>query len=49
VIEIDMTKRGMGDMGEHAGLFMAHETDVPMGDAFPSRREDSWGDALDYF
>jgi len=38
---------GMGDMEEHAGLFMLHETDAPMRDAFPSRWGDSWGDALD--
>ncbi len=39
--------RGKGDLGELAGLYMAHETDVPMRDAFPSRWGDCWGDALD--
>jgi hypothetical protein len=45
--QIRQDMRGMGDRGEHTGLFMAHETDVPMKDAFPSRWEVCWGDALD--
>ncbi len=39
--------RAMGDVGEHAGLFMVHETDVPLRDAFTSRWGDFLGDALD--
>ena len=30
----------MGDRGEHDGIFMAHETDVSLRDAFPSRWRD---------
>jgi len=37
--QIRQDMRGRGDMGEHAGQFMTHETDVPPRDAFPSR----WG------
>jgi hypothetical protein len=33
--EILQDMRGMGDLGEHAGLYMSHETDIPMSDAFP--------------
>jgi hypothetical protein len=37
-----------GDAGEHAGLWMAHETDAHLKDAFPSVGwGDCWGDALD--
>jgi hypothetical protein len=43
---IRQNMRGRGDMGEHAGLYMAHETDFPMRDAFPSRWGGYWGDAL---
>ncbi len=39
--------RGRADEGHHDGLFMAHETDVPIRAAFPSRWGDCWGDALD--
>ena len=43
----DEDMRGRDDLGEHAGLYMAHETDVPMRDAFPSGWRDCWMDALD--
>ncbi len=36
-----------GDIGEHDGIFMAHETNIPVRDAFPSRWGYCWGDALD--
>jgi hypothetical protein len=37
-----------GDRGEHDGILMAHETDVPLlQDAFSSRWGDCWEDALD--
>jgi len=35
--------RGKRDRGEHTGLFMAHETDVPMRFAFPLGWGDYWG------
>jgi hypothetical protein len=28
--QIRQNMRGRGDLGEHAGLYMAHEMDVPM-------------------
>jgi len=34
--QIRQDMRGRGDMGEHLGLFGAHETDVLVRDAFPS-------------
>jgi len=37
---IRQVMRSQGDMGVHAGFYMAHETDVPVWDAFPS----GWGD-----
>ena len=40
IVQFRQNMRGRGDVGEHAGLYMAHETDVPMRDAFPS----GWGD-----
>ena len=33
--------------GEFEGVWMAHETDVPLRDAFPNGWEDVGGDALD--
>ena len=36
------------DMGEHDGIFMAHETDVPLRDAVSSRWGDCWEDGLDW-
>jgi len=42
IAQIWQEMRGKGDLGEHAGIYMAHETDVPlMMDAFPS----GWGTA----
>jgi len=35
--QIRQDMRGRGDVAGHAGLYMAHETDVPMRDTFPSR------------
>ncbi len=35
-----------GDRGKHDGMFMAHETDVPLRVAFPSRWGACWGDSL---
>ncbi len=32
---IMMEMRDMGDMGDHGHLWMAHETDVSLWDAFP--------------
>jgi hypothetical protein len=34
------------DLGEHMGLYMAHESDTPFRDAFPTGWGDGWGDAL---
>ena len=45
--QIKQDMRGRGDMGEHSSLFMTHETDVLVRDAFPSGWGDCWGDALD--
>ena len=39
--------KGKGDKGGHIWLFMAHETDVPVRDTFPSGWGDCWRDALD--
>ena len=36
------------DVGEHVGLWTAHETNVPLRDAFPTILRDSWRDALHY-
>ena len=41
--QIRQDMRGKGDTGEHAGFFMAHETDVLMRDAFPLGWGDCWG------
>ena len=35
------------DGGEFAGMWMAHETDVPVRDAFPNGWGECGGDALD--
>ena len=35
------------DGGEFAGMWMAHETDVPITDAFPNGWGECGGDALD--
>ena len=35
------------DEGEFVGMYMAHETDEPTWDAFPSGWGDIGGDALD--
>ncbi len=37
----------MADGGEFAGVWMAHETDVPLRDAFPNGWGECGGDALD--
>jgi hypothetical protein len=34
--QIRQDMKGRRNVGEHAGLYMAHETDVPVRDAFPS-------------
>jgi hypothetical protein len=44
-IRQEMVERG--DKGEYDGIFMAHETDAPLRDAFPSGWGIYWGDALD--
>jgi len=44
---VRQTMRDMGDAREHATLWIAHETDIPSHDAFPSGWGVCWGDALD--
>ena len=39
--QVRATMRGRADGGEFGGVWMAHETDVPLRDAFPN----GWGDA----
>ncbi len=39
--------QGMADGGEFAGVWMAHETDVPIMDAVPNGWGECGGDALD--
>ncbi len=36
----------MADVGEFMGMWMAHETDEPLRDAFPDGLGDIGGDAL---
>jgi len=43
-VRAEMQERADG--GEFGGVWMAHETDVPLRDAFPSGWEDAGGDAL---
>jgi hypothetical protein len=45
--EVRHAMRDRGDAGDHATLWMAHETDVPTRDAFPLGWVDCWGDVLD--
>jgi hypothetical protein len=40
---VKQTMWGMGDVGEHATLWKAHKTDIPLRDAFPSEWESYWG------
>ncbi len=44
-VRAEMQERA--DEGEFAGVWMAHETDVPLRDAFPNGLGDVGGDALD--
>ncbi len=44
-VRAEMQKRA--DDGEFNGVRMAHETDVPLRDAFPNEWGDAGGDALD--
>ena len=44
-VRADMMDRADG--GEFEGVWMAHETDVPMRDAFPNGWGECGGDALD--
>ena len=44
-VRADMQERA--DMGEFDGMWMAHETDVPVRDAFPNGWGDVGGDGLD--
>ena len=44
-VRAEMQERA--DDGEFDGVCMAHETDVPLRDAFPNGRGDARGDALD--
>ena len=43
IAQMRQDMRSRGDMGEHSYLFMAHETDAPLRDAFPSSWGDCWG------
>jgi len=43
---INMEMRDRGDMGDHGHLWMAHEMDVPLRDAFRIGWGDCWEDAL---
>ena len=45
--QVKQAMRDKWDAGDHATLWMAHETDVLTRDAFPSGWGDCWGDALD--
>jgi len=47
MVQIRQDMRGREDLGEHAGLYMAHETDVTIRDTFPSGWRVCWGNALD--
>ena len=44
-VRAEMQERA--DEGEFDGVWMAHETDVPLRDAFPNGWGDVGGDALD--
>ena len=44
-VRAEMQERA--DAGEFDGMWMAHETDVPVRDAFPNGWGDAGGDALD--
>ncbi len=44
-VRAEMQERADG--GEFDGVWMAHETDVPLRDAFPNGWGDAGGDALD--
>jgi hypothetical protein len=41
IAQIRMDMLGRSDVGEHVGLWTAHDTDVPSRDAFPV----GWGDS----
>ena len=44
-VRVEMQERA--DDGSFDGVWMAHETDVPLRDAFPNGWGDARGDALD--
>jgi hypothetical protein len=47
IAQVRAEMRERADDGEFDGVWMAHETDVPLRDAYPNGWGDDGGDALD--